>query len=71
MSDTVHTDCIITLGRALVCAVEVLGEIEPLGWFGRVLAAYQRRLRWILGAVPDWETATILGAPPAARWTDD
>jgi hypothetical protein len=75
MTDAAVTDHVIAQGRALIHAIEALGEIEPSGWFERMLArlllaAYQRRLHGILGAVPDWVKAKILDAPPAIRWTD-
>ena len=76
MTDSPVTDRVISQGRALVRAIEAIGEIEPSGWFERalarlLLAAYRRRLRGIVEAVPDWAKAKILGAPPAIRWTDD
>jgi hypothetical protein len=76
MTDTAVTDHVINQGRALVRAIEALGEIEPTGWFERalsrlLLAAYQRRLHGILSTVPGWVKAKILDAPPATRWTDE
>jgi hypothetical protein len=57
----------IEQGRALVRAIEALGIIEPTAWFERtiarlLLAAYKRRLRAIIGAVPAWMGDRILQA---------
>lgn len=57
----------IEQGRALVRAIEALGVIEPTAWFERaiaslLLAAYKRRLRAIIGAVPTWMGDCILQA---------
>jgi hypothetical protein len=72
----------IEQGRALVRAVESLGVIEPTAWFERaiarlLLAAYKRRPRAIIGAVPAWMGDRILQAserisdPEAALFTDN
>ena len=64
---TVLTDHIIAQGRALVRAIEALATIEPTGPFeraiaGLLLAAYKRRLRAIIGAVPARVGEEILSA---------
>ena len=61
------TDRIIQQGHALVRAIEALSTIDPSGPFeeliaGLLLAAYKRRLRGIVGAVPAWMTERILAA---------
>jgi hypothetical protein len=55
---------VISQGRALVRAIEVLQELEPSGWFERalaclLLAGYRRRLERILEEVPDWTKKAI------------
>lgn len=79
MTNAIVTNRIIAQGRALVRAIEALGEIEPSGWFERaltrlLLAAYKRRLRGILGAVPDWAKTKILNTAledrPMSLWAD-
>ena len=60
-------DCVMALGRALVCAIEALGTIEPIGPFERALArllmaAYKRRLRAIVKVAPAWVSEEILSA---------
>ena len=65
--DPEHVNHIIQQGRALVRAIEALGTIEPSGPFeelitGLLLAAYKRRLRGIVEAVPAWMTERILTA---------
>ena len=70
------TDRAIAQGRALVRAIEALGEVEPSSWFERLLlAGYRRRLRGIIDAVPDWAKATILGVSAgdksAVLWGDE
>lgn len=79
MTDTTVTDRVISQGRALVRAIEALGEIEPSGWFERalsrlLLAAYKRRLHGVLDAVPDWAKtnilSTALGDRPMSLWAD-
>jgi hypothetical protein len=67
MTDPEFTDHIIVQGKALVRAIEALGTIEPSGLFERWLAgllqaAYKRRLRAIVEAVPAWMTEEILSA---------
>ena len=57
----------IEQGRALGPAIEALGAAKPTGWFKRaiaslLLAAYKRRLRAIIGAVPGWMGDRILQA---------
>ena len=52
-------DRIILQGRALVCAIEALGPIQPSGPFERALtrllmATYKQRLRGIVAPVPAW-----------------
>jgi hypothetical protein len=54
-------------GKALVRAIEALGTIEPTGPFERALArllmaAYKRRLRAIVKAVPAWVSDEIPSA---------
>jgi hypothetical protein len=80
MTDTAITDRIIAQGRALVHAIEALGEIEPTGWFEKALShllltAYKRRLRGILDAVPEWVRVKVLDASSGDRsmvpWVDE
>ena len=70
-SDTVANlelaDHIVSQGRALVRAIEVLETIEPSAGFERaiarlLLAAYKRRLRAIIGTAPAWVGNRILEA---------
>ena len=61
------TDRVIAQGKALVRAIEALGTIEPSGPFERtmarlLMAAYKRRLRAIVEAVPEWVAEEILSA---------
>jgi hypothetical protein len=65
--DPEHVDRIIQQGRALVRAIEALDTIDPSGPLerliaGLLLAAYKRRLRGIVEAVPSWMTERILSA---------
>ena len=66
--EDVHTtERVIEQGRALVHAIEGLRVIEPSGWFeraiaGLLLAAYRRRLKMIIAAVPSWVGGRILSA---------
>ena len=58
------TERVITQGRALVCAIEAIGVIEPSAWFeraiaGLLLAAYKRRLRAIVAVAPTGVTDTL------------
>jgi hypothetical protein len=67
MAEPAHTDRIIAQGKALVRAIETLGTIEPTGPIERalawlLLAAYKRRLRAIVEAVPSWVSEEILSA---------
>jgi len=80
MTDASATDRAISQGRALVRAIEALGEIEPSGWFERalvrlLLAGYRRRLCGIVEAVPASAQATILGMgsgdKPMMLWVDE
>jgi hypothetical protein len=58
---------IIKQGKVLVRAIEALGTIDPSGPFERIIAgllmaAYKRRLRGIVTAVPSWMTEEIVSA---------
>mgnify|MGYP001037837288 CR=1 FL=1 len=65
--DPERADYVIQQGRALVHAIEALGTIGPSGLFERLiadllLAAYKRRLRRIVEAVPAWMAERVLSA---------
>ena len=60
-------DRAIRQGRALVCATEGLGTIDPSAWFEwwrvRLLqAAHRKRLRADIATVPPWAPKQILSA---------
>ena len=63
--DAERTQCVVAQGRALVYAIEGLRVIQSSGWFGRaigrlLLAAYRRRLKMIIAAVPTCVGGRIL-----------
>lgn len=76
MTDFELTDRIISQGLALVHAIDPAGPFERL--IARLLlAAYKRRLRAIVAAVPAWISEEILSASKhvddkrAALWMSD
>ena len=67
MADPNATETVIEQGKALVCAVEAIGTIEPDNWFERwqtrrLQATYKRRLRALVAVAPSWVTEEILSA---------
>jgi len=67
IGDAELTDRIIAQGKALICAIEALGTIEPAGLLERALAgllqaAYKRWLRAIVAELPAWVMEEILSA---------
>ena len=80
--DPAATDRIIAQGRALVRAIEGLGEIDPSGPLERTMAGlllrlYKRRLRAVVEVAPAWAVEEILsasarvGADRAALWLSE
>jgi hypothetical protein len=82
VSTTEAADRVITQGRALVRAIEVVSTIEATRPFERAIAsllltAYKRRLRAAIAVAPAWMGERILSASEAisedrpAVWMSD
>ena len=73
-AEPILTEHVIAQGRALIRAIEGLGEIDASGpvertMAGLLLRVYKRRLRAIVELAPAWVVEEILGA--SARIGDD